>query len=214
MFYRNNSLDLILKKARLKTFPQGQILIYEGDPPGDVYFIKKGYVKVYDIDKDGHEKILSIVKPQNIMPYSFFSGTQVSNKWFYETLCDSELYVMNGEELSRLMEKNGSITLSLVSSFSQEVHELLTRLSSLGKSKSHAKLVSLMRYFIVCLEEEVSTKKWWKVPFPVNHQFLADITGMTRESCALTMKDLSAHNVVRYSKSSILEINRKKVFED
>lgn len=210
----NSSLDSILKKSRIKTYPQGQIVIYEGDPPSEVYLVKKGYVKVYDLDKDGNEKILSIVKPGNVMPYSFFSGEDITNKWFYQTLCDAQVYVLDGDNLRSLMKQDGALTLSLVKSFSQEVHELLTRLSSMGKSKSHSRIISVMRYFAVCLDGEESTKKWWKVPFPINHQFLADFTGMARESCALIMKDLAKNNIVKYSKSNTLEINKNKIFED
>lgn len=208
----NPTLELILERTRVKTYPQGQIVIYEGDSPSEVYIVKSGYLKVYDVDKDGNEKVLSIVKPNDVIPYSFFSGGRIPNKWFYQSLCDAEIYVLNRDTLKHAMQADADITLSLVSSFSKEVHELLTRLSSMGKSKTQSKLISVMKYFVVCLETD-STKKWWQVPFPVNHQFLADITGMTRESCAIAMKELTLSKLVRTPKVNLLEINTSKIFD-
>lgn len=203
-------LEPILQQARIKQFPQGQIILYEGDSPAEVYIVKSGYVKVYDIDKMGNEKILSIVKPLDIMPYSFFSGGDILNKWFYQSINDAEIYVLDRETLLRAMREDGTLTLLLVGRFSREVHELLTRISSMGKSRTVSRLTALLKYFVVCIDTPKDAV-WWQLPFPVNQQFLADITGMTRESCAAAMKILTTKGIVRFPKLSIMEINTEKL---
>lgn len=206
----NAVLETILHDARVKQYPQGQIVLYEGDSPVEVYIVKSGYVKVYDVDAQGNEKALSIVKPGDIMPYAFFSGKGVLNKWFYQALCDTDIYVLERETLIKAMYTDTDLILSIVSGFSKEVHEILTRLSSLGKSRAQAKLIALMKYFVVCVGKN-KTPKWWRVPFPVNQQFLADLTGMTRETCATSMKELLNQGVVRAPKVNLLEINTVKL---
>lgn len=206
----NPLLRSILGHARVKLYPYGQIVVYEGDEPTEVYIVKSGYIKVYDVDASGNEKILSIVKPGDVMPYSFFSGNQIPNKWFYQALGDAEVYVLDRDTLIHAMHADSKLTLSLVNNFSQEVHELLTRLSSMGKSRARSKLIALMNYFVVCLGGD-SSSRWWRVPFLVNQQFMADVTGMTRESCANAMKDLSSEGVLRSPKVNVLEINRSKL---
>lgn len=201
----NRLLDLY-QNARLKLYPQDQIVIYAGDPPIEVYIIKTGYIKVYDIDGDGNEKILSIVKPGDIMPYAFYSGSDVPNRWFYQSISDAEVYVMNRDELLAKLKNDAEIMFALVNNFSLEVHELLTRISSLGKSNIHDKILALMRYLVVCIGKD-NTKRWWRVPFPVNQQLLADITGMTRESCSTAIKELVNDELIRQPKINVLEIN-------
>ncbi len=206
----NPVLETILQEARLKQYPQGQIVLYEGDSPLEVYIVKSGYIKVYDVDAMGNEKALSIVKPGDVMPYSFFSGDDIPNKWFYQALCDADTYVLERETLMRAMAADTNLTLSLVNGFSMEVHEILTRLSSLGKSRAQAKLIALLKYFVVCVGDG-HTPKWWRVPFPVNQQFLADLTGMTRETCAMAVKELAGNNIIRTPKINLLEINTVKL---
>ncbi len=206
----NPVLEAILQEARLKQYPQGQIVLYEGDSPVEVYIVKSGYVKVYDVDTMGNEKALSIVKPGDIMPYAFFSGNSIPNKWFYQALRDADIYVLERDKLMQAMQGDTELVLSLVSGFSKEVHEILTRLSSLGKSRAQAKLIALLKYLVVCVGTN-KTPKWWRVPFPVNQQFLADLTGMTRETCATVIKELVAQGVVRTPKINLLEINTIKL---
>ncbi len=206
----NPVLEAVLQEARLKQYPQGQIVLYEGDSPLEVYIVKSGYIKVYDVDAMGNEKALSIVKPGDVMPYAFFSGEDIPNKWFYQALCDAEVYVLERAKLNQAMQGDTELILLLVSNFSKEVHEILTRLSSLGKSRAQAKLIALLKYLVVCVGDS-KTPKWWRVPFPVNQQFLADLTGMTRETCAMAVKELAGNNIIRTPKINLLEINTSKL---
>lgn len=205
-------LDKILSRARIKNYPEGQIVIFSGDKPSEVYIVKSGYVKVYDLDEKGNEKILSIVKPGSIMPYSFFSGNNTPNKWFYQTLCDSEIYVLDRETVLHTMQADASLVLAFTNNFSREMHELLNRISSMGKSRSHTKLLAVLKYLVVCLESE-REDLWWRAPFSINHQFLADITGITRESCSNALKILQNRGVIRQPKHNVIEVNTEKLMK-
>lgn len=92
--------------------------------------------------------------------------------------------------------------------FSNEMHDVLVRLSSLGKTNARDKLLAALRM----LQKRHSTNRrghWWRVHFTVNHQLLADMTGITRESAALTMKELQNEKIIRNPSLAILEINAK-----
>jgi CRP-like cAMP-binding protein len=67
-------LQRALRSARSKSVPGGQIVLYEGDMPGDALILREGIVKLYDIDEQGNEKLLHLVKPPAVIPFAFFSG--------------------------------------------------------------------------------------------------------------------------------------------
>jgi CRP-like cAMP-binding protein len=90
--------------------------------------------------------------------------------------------------------------------YSKEVHELLVRLSSLGKTNTREKIIASLK-FLAKHHAKERTNGWYRVNFSVNHQLLADLTGVTRESSAMTMKDLSEKGVVRNPRQTVLEIN-------
>lgn len=206
----SNQLHEVIKAARLKSVPKSQIVIYKGDEPHDVYLIKSGFVKIYDIDEQGNEKILHIIKSPALLPFSFFSGESNHANWFYSALTDCELYTLPQDQLRQIMQKDNALTFTLMNGFATDMHELLVRLSSLGKTQVREKLYAALRF----LQVHHSSKRrggWWRVDFTVNQQLLADLSGVTRESAAVAMKDLQDKQIVRCPKIAQLEIHRSRL---
>lgn len=202
----------VIKTARLKRVPKMQIVIYKGDELHDVYIIKSGAIKIYDIDEQGNEKILHIVKSPALVPFVFFTGNNSQTSWFYGALTDCELYTLPHQQLQQAMQKDSTLTFFLMNDFAIDMHELLVRLSSLGKTQVREKLYAALRF----LQVHHSSKRrggWWRINFAVNQQFLADLSGVTRESTAMAMKDLQDKNVVRCPKVTQLEIHQSKLNE-
>jgi CRP/FNR family transcriptional regulator len=94
--------------------------------------------------------------------------------------------------------------------FSKEVHELLARLDSLGKTNVSDKLKAALKFLAIRHGKE-RRSGWCRVSFPVNHQLLADMIGMTRESTTTAMKELVDQKIIRNPRLTILEIDLKKL---
>lgn len=207
-------LPLVLQKqiesARIKEIPKGQIIFYEGDSPTDVFIIKKGVVRIYNIDSDGNEKILHLVSFPAVIPFTFFTGKNKPTQWFYSALTDCELYLIPRRQLQTIVMKNPEISFFLMNWFSEEVHELLARLDSLGKTNVSDKLKAALR-FLALRHSKERKGGWSRVVFPVNHQLLADMIGMTRESTTTAMKELADEKVIRNPRLTILEIDVNKL---
>ena len=184
--------------------------MFQGDPPLDVMVLKTGIVKIYDLDEQGNEKILHILKPWAILPFVFFSGNQEATRWFYAALTDSDVGIVSYDKLMAQMKADIDLALLLINWFSTEVHELLVRLSSLGKTNTRDKMLAAIK-FLAVNQSIIRHSGWERVSFPVNHQLLADMTGMTRESAAIIMKDLKDEQIIRQPRMTILEINPAKL---
>ncbi len=202
-----NTLKHITEKARVKHYPKGQIIQYQGDELVEVFVIKAGVVKIYDIDDQGNEKILHLVGAPAVIPFSFFSGEKVAPNWFYSALTDCELYVLPHDILKSAMRADANLAIELTNEFSRDVHELLVRLSALGKTKAHDKLIATL-WFLATWHASERRGGWFRVNFPVNHQLLADITGITRERAAVVMKEFQDQKIIRNPRLTILEINQ------
>lgn len=204
------SLAAILDKARVKHVPKGQILLYEDDQPQDAYIIKAGVIKIYNIDDDGNEKILHIVAEQALVPLSFYSGGTQKTRWFYNTLTDCDVWVVSQEVLQNAALNDTELAKYFMNSFSVDMHELLVRLESLNKSNVRDKLVAALKFLAVAHSRR-RRSGWYRVLFPVNHKFLSDLIGMTRESTSMAMKTLADEGIIRNPRTTILEIDLKKL---
>jgi len=199
------ALKKALSDTRVRQIPKGQIIIYEGDPTVEVYVIKSGVIKLHHPNGQG-DKVLHLLKFPAVLPLAYFSGGNKATRWTYTALTDCELYVFRVEVLRELMLGDAQTVRYLVNHFSEDVHEVLVRLESLGKSDMNAKLGSALRYLAA-----VHGKKWrgaWvRIPFTVTNQLLADMIGVTRESASTAMKTLADKNIARYPRFAQLEIN-------
>lgn len=205
-----NALKKIVSGARVKHVQKGQILFYLGDEPNELYMLKEGFVKIHNIDDVGNEKVLHILQPMAILPFAVFSGGKTATKWFYTALTDCDLYALSIDEFQKTLESDSHSAIYLMNWFSQEVHELLVRLDSLGKSNVRDKLVAALKFLAVCHGIE-RRSGWRRIPFAVNHQLIADMIGVTRESAAMAMKEMSDKGIVRNPRLTILEIRLDKL---
>jgi len=88
----------------------------------------------------------------------------------------------------------------------EEVHELLTRISHSTKSSSEERLIAALK-FLAKHHVKARSTPWYPVNFPVPHHLLADMTGLTRETVSVTLKQLQTKKLVRYLSNGKLEIN-------
>ena len=137
------------RTARLKSIPSGQIIFYRNDLPTDALIIKSGVIKLYDIDDNGNERILQLVASPAVIPFSFFSNQLNPLQWFYASLTDCELYEISFSKLRSMMQKDDKLNDSLVAALSENVHELLARLSSLAKTHAEDKVVAVLKFLAV-----------------------------------------------------------------
>ena len=198
----------ILDSARLRHVPRGQIIIYAGDDSSEISVLKNGLIKINDIDDQGNEKVLHILKPLAVLPLGF-AGHKESD-WFYTTLIDSDIYSLPRLQLEQAIESDPEVAAHLMRWSARETHELLVRLSSLGKSNTRDKLIAALKFLAVYHATE-RRSGWRRVVFPVSHQLLADMVGVTRESTTLAMKELQDEHIVRYPRLTILEIDFPKL---
>lgn len=210
--FTNTPLKQLIDKAKLRHYPKGQIILYEGDVPSDFYILKDGIVKVYDIDDQGNEKILHLIKTPSLFPMVYFMGGNDQNRSFYTTVTDSEIYVLPQSVVDEHIQADSSLAIHIMQSFAQEVHEVLVRLSSLEKTTTRDKLCAALKFLAVHHSEERKTG-WRRVTFPISHQILADMIGVTRESTTMVMKEFQENKIIRNPKLTVLEINFKKLIE-
>lgn len=210
--FPSDPIQQLISEAKLRNYPKGQIILYEGDVPSDFYILKKGIVKVYDIDDQGNEKILHLIKPPSMFPMIFFMGGNDQNRSFYTTVTDCEIYVLSQSVAQERVKQDNELARYMMHAFAREVHEVLVRLSSLEKTTTYDKLCAALKFLAVHHSEEHKTG-WRRVTFPISHQILADMIGVTRESTTMVMKDFQEAKVVRNPKLTVLEINFKKLIE-
>ncbi|HSX28185.1 MAG TPA: Crp/Fnr family transcriptional regulator [Candidatus Saccharimonadales bacterium] len=200
----------LLGEARVRTYPKGQIILYEDDQPSEIYVLKRGIVRIYDIDDQGNEKILHIIRAPTLFPLVWHLGLRGEVGSFYGALTDCDAYLLPSAEFEARMAKDATLANYVLRCHVTEMHELLVRLGSMNKTTSYDKLIAALK-FLAVHHAQKGRGKWYRVEFPVSHQLLADMTGITRESATMAIGQLQEEKIVRYPRLTVLEVNFEKL---
>jgi CRP-like cAMP-binding protein len=211
---KNPVIEPMLKTARLRKYSKGQTILYPEDRTADLYLIHEGAVSMHDIDDQGNRKVLHIFGPPALFPMVSFSTELAVTSWFYTALVDTQVYLLSYAELKKKLEEVDGMTAYnlLLTQLLGEVHELLVRINCSTRATSLGKLTVALR-FLAVHHTKARSGSWQPVKFPVPHQLLADMTGLTRETVSLTLKQLQADKVVRHSMPGKLELNCSRLYK-
>src|SRR5690348_14218953 len=99
-------MDRLFKKLPVRHLARGQILIYEGDPIDNIYFLASGYVKVSNIQVDGTNRTIFVYAPGDAFPLtSYLSGIGIA-RYFYECMSDVEVKLMPQKRFEQSIKGN------------------------------------------------------------------------------------------------------------
>jgi CRP/FNR family transcriptional regulator len=206
----DTSLAPLLTPSRFRQYPKGQIILYPGDKPTDVLLLQEGEVKLSNIDDDGNEKILHIFRAPALFSITYHFTATPEIIWFYTALTDAHVYRVPYQELRETAANNTEAASFILTCIAREMHELLVRVDSMSKTTASEKLIAALR-FLAAHHASVVRAGWLRVRFPVTHQLLADMTGVTRESITIAMQQLQRDRVVRHPRVTVLEVHIQKL---
>lgn len=196
-----------------RTYSAGQIIIYHGDAPNHVMFIKSGAIKFYDTDNEGNEKIMHIAGEGSIFPLFYSFEDKKSVDAFYATVTETKVLLVPLLEFQSKLKTNAEYAFRTLRWYAEEMDHIVLRLKSMEKSSAKDKILQALSYLCEQHATKVSSKsQWYRLNFPLTQQTLADLTGLTRETVNVTLKDPELSKQVRIKRQTF-EINQDKIAE-
>src|SRR5665213_1498338 len=203
------SVNELFPRASVRRYDKNQIICYNGDSPQHIFFVLKGYVRYYDIDEEGNEKILHINGPQNIFPMLYAFGVNSEVNGFYSSIDDVEVVAIPLKDFHEIIKTNIEFSNSLVYWFLSEIEQLVYRINSLEKTEARVKILYALKS--LAMNYGHAKDEWQKIGFPITQQFIADFTGLARETVSSAMHGLEKDKIVRTGKQRSLEVRRNEL---
>lgn len=118
----DEQLESIASLCRRKSYPAGSTLFKENDAGSDFYILLKGSVKIYTSNKNGEEKILTVLKEgESFGELSLIDGKPRSAS--ASTLVDSILYTLNGDTFLDLLRNDFNLTKVIMRELCQRLRD-------------------------------------------------------------------------------------------
>ena len=208
-------VDELFAGGRQRTYPKNQLIHYQGDPLSHIYLVRNGYIKAYTILDSGDTRTILLLGPGDIFPLSFSSSmvwTNYTIRYFYQTLCDTEVSVLPSDILKDKIDGDPEMLGTYMTYLSASNEAIMTQLEVMKNKKAIDKVEMLLPYLISKAGKRIRPDIY-ELQLKMSHQEIADLSGVTRETTTTLIKELENRGVIDQGHGR-WTINTKKLAAD
>lgn len=203
-----NKLEKMFTHLRQRKVSKGQILVYEGDPIESLFYLAKGFVKVFNIHHDGSQRTIIVFCPGEIFPLAGLLAEEGVALYFYECLTEVEIKVLPQKDFEQKIKGDLEIGEELISYSSKMVQQFVERIETLSAQSARQKVLLLLKY--LSRKSGVRTDGKVKLTIPLTTQDIADMCSLTRETASVQMIRLKKEGVISGRRNLIIDSMKLK----
>ena len=191
------------QKQKSRAYKKRQLILRADETPNGVYYIEKGYIKVYTLTENGDEKIKNFYKPGEIFPLIWTFGN-IEKTVFFEAMNDTILKKIPRQKFLDFVKTDKKILLDILSRVISIFIVYSDRIDTLGYTKTYARLISLLLSLAKRYGEKYEKNILLEVP--IGHKEIANSIAMTRETASRELEKLTKKNIIS-QKGHLIIIN-------
>jgi CRP/FNR family transcriptional regulator len=187
--------------SRMKTFKKGETIYFSHQDVQQIFFLKKGKVKLYKTDMSGKEMVFAILKDRECFgSLSPFEGASPNE--FAEAMEDSMTCLIDKKAFFSFIQDKPTVVLRLNKLLSLKIYELEMLLEELTFKTVLERTVSLF----VKLNEKfgVQYNGHKLINISLTHNDIASMIGSTRESTTVALSTLKSQGLIASQKKKII----------
>ncbi len=196
----DSTLEQISKLGIKKTFTKDSVVLFESESSSALFVIIKGKVKVSRFSEDSKEIILTILTESD-----FFGEMAIldgfSRSANVTAIEDSELFIIQGNELINLLRTHPEISIALLQELTHRLRAADVKIKSLSLKDAEGKVATV----ILQLADDIGMIKHGAVEIeklPYQHD-LANMAGTSRETISRTLHSFAKKGLVEISGSKL-----------
>ena len=150
----------------------------------NVYMVREGLVRNYDINDAGQESTISFLNRYNIFPLSWLQSSEDHKSLFYyESFRDTTCYIANHSEILKYVYNDKEILTFLTQTVNRAYMNHSGRILNLMHSRLHEKIEYALYYLAIRLGEKENSI--YTIPYSFSHEDIAKLVGASREAVSL-----------------------------
>ncbi|MFA9558141.1 Crp/Fnr family transcriptional regulator [Evansella sp. AB-rgal1] len=207
-FLEEEELEKIIPLIQHQDIRRNMVIQTPDKVEKKLYFIKEGALKIYDINEDGKVFTKSLLGPFSTYGHLSTFSLGVENV-FVETISDVHLCSISEEEFQSLIEKYPKLTWKAMQILTERLNERekMLQVIATGTVKQQIK------HLLVSLADTYGKENfsYVEIPFPLSHQEIANMLGVTRESVSTNMNRLKSEGYIRNTAKRTIEVNQLQI---
>lgn len=202
-------IDQEFTKYPLRKYPKGQILLFAGDEPTQVFYIIEGKVRKYDISPKGDELVVSLPKPPVPIPLTAILNNTPSN-YFYRTEEVVLLHCVPVKDALHFIKSNNDVLFGILCWSYQVIDGLQGRIIQLMSGNAKSRVIYELIYECQLFGHE---KPDGRYQLNSSETGLAARAGLSRETVSREINKLKKAGLVSISGRYITVTDLNKLQE-
>jgi len=200
--------EKFIKRPPLK-IKRGNTILYQGDQPNRLYFIKSGFVKLYRLSEDGKDAIVYLYGPGSMLGIRALTSKDKELKHNAEALTDAEILTLPREDYIKILSENSEYLIDLLNIFIDRLNYSEQKIEGFITKDVTARVANFLDYLGV----KFGTRKGKtiSIPVPLTHQQIAEFVGSARETVTLALNKLEKEKSIKMGKGKIVLLDLRKL---
>lgn len=196
------SLDELQALGLATACPKGSVLSAKGQPVREISIVCQGKVKISTASEIGKRICLGVAGPGTVLGLSA-AISKKPHQVTVEAFEPCQLRVIKAEKLLSLLRNDPAACFAAVMCLSNDVRKMHDCVRLFGLSHSAAqKLAQVLVHWNMHEDYEINRKPCLR--FPMTHQELAEILGVTRETLTRLLSDFERRKLIRCRRTTLI----------
>lgn len=188
----------ISRLAQRRSYAPGQLIGLEGEPCTVVYFVARGWVKVYKLSLEGREQVLTRLGPgQSLYLVPAFDGGP--NPASAEALTEVILYAFRRDDFLWIVHRHPQVALTALQDLAAKLRHLTALVEDLSLRTVEGRLAKLLLNLAAETDE---------APRRMTQQEMAAQLGTVREVVGRILVELEGDGLIRKERHRIVIVDR------
>jgi CRP-like cAMP-binding protein len=187
-------LESIKKLVFERSADRAEMVVLEGEPAANLYFVASGAVRVFKTSAEGKEQILSIVRPEesfNDVPIFDGGPNPASARAMGPVL----LYGIKGNDMEAILRNHPQVALNVTKVLAKRVRQLVSLVEDLSFRHVISRVAKIL---LEQISRETSHGPW------LTQQEMAAMAGTAREVVGRSLKALEEQGAIRLDRHRIV----------
>ena len=173
-------MKTIEKQTQMREIKKGDFIYFPEDPSTQVFFLKKGRIKIGTYSDDGRESIRTVLQPGELFGELSLIGEDKRNDFAQALDNDVLICAMSMKDMEYMMENSNGLSLKVTKLIGLRLRKTETKLNDLLFKDARQRIVD----FVINLAEEQGIKVGDEimVKHPFTHQDIANLTASSRQT--------------------------------
>ncbi len=204
--------ETFLDNYPTKTYEPGEIIVHQGDAVQTSYAIRSGLIKVYDIGKEGDQKLIVYDGKYEVFPIVATYARGNKSWYYYEAFLKTKISIVPREEYLDFINHHPKSMNLMFQMMVDRYLDFSRRVNSLTQLKAEDKILYSLDFLCRRFGDRQNLSRV-KILIPMSQQEMANFVGLTRETVSTTMSKLRKKGIIKYKGMHGIEVNVHKVEE-